>query len=167
VKTILAPIDFSAVTPRVVADAAHLARMLDARLVLLNVSRPDSLADEPVSFHQMMEDLVEHPLDFNGSSPPSPSNDPPQRGPVAGDSLQLIGEPVDVILQQAKALAADYIIMGSHGHSALHDFVFGSVAAGVLRDAPCPIMIVPSRRVHPSKPAKRQSVEGAVHRHVD
>ena len=38
-KTILAPVDFSAVTPRVIAEAAALARAQAGRVVLLNVTQ--------------------------------------------------------------------------------------------------------------------------------
>ena len=43
-------------------------------------------------------------------------------------------------------LEADLIMMGSHGHSAIYRLLVGSVTEGVMRKAPCPIMIVPSPR---------------------
>jgi nucleotide-binding universal stress UspA family protein len=146
-KTILAPVDFSEVTPWLVTEAAALARQLDGRLVLLNVTRPDALRDDQAAFRKTMERLVERPLK------PTAGDAPHGRAPIihgeaiSGDSLQLIGEPVQMILDQAGKLSADYIVMGSHGRSALHDLVFGSVAAGVLRDARCPVILVPSREM--------------------
>ncbi|MBI4621943.1 MAG: universal stress protein [Verrucomicrobia bacterium] len=44
---------------------------------------------------------------------------------------------------QAEKNAADFIVMGSHGHTALYDLVVGSTTHGVLRRATCPVVIVP------------------------
>ena len=85
-------------------------------------------------------------LDQPGAAPEGPrythEGDPDDR-PVPGDSIQLIGDPVGVILEQAAQLPADYIVMGSHGHSVLYDCVVGSTAAGVVKRAECPVMLVP------------------------
>jgi nucleotide-binding universal stress UspA family protein len=42
----------------------------------------------------------------------------------------------------AGALPADLIVMGTHGRAGVERFVLGSVAEKVLREAPCPVMIV-------------------------
>ena len=46
------------------------------------------------------------------------------------------------ILDTAKAIDADLIVMGSHGRKGLEKFVLGSVAAQVLSHAHLPILIV-------------------------
>jgi nucleotide-binding universal stress UspA family protein len=50
---------------------------------------------------------------------------------------------VAAILEQAQKLGAEYIVIGSHGHSAVYDVMMGSVASGVLKKSPCPVLIVP------------------------
>ena len=60
--------------------------------------------------------------------------------------VQLTGAPVPLILEQAKALAADYIVMGSHGHTAFYDLLVGTTTHGVLKKAPCPVLVVPKAR---------------------
>ena len=145
-KTILAPIDFSRVTPWVVAEAADLARRLNGYLILLNVTKPYTRRNNQAAFLKTMQKLVEHRLKAvaaRGQGKRPSAGDPDL---VSGDSIQLIGDPVPTILEQAKKLSADFVVMGSHGRSALHDLVFGSVAAGVLKHAQCPVIIVPSRR---------------------
>ena len=61
------------------------------------------------------------------------------------------GVPVPIILDRARKSRAAYIVMGSHGHSALYDLLAGSTATGVVKQSPCPVVIVPPM---PKKPAK-------------
>jgi nucleotide-binding universal stress UspA family protein len=55
------------------------------------------------------------------------------------------------ILDHAKQVSADYLVMGSHGHTALYDLLVGSTTHGVLLRAPCPVVITPSPKA--AKPA--------------
>ena len=56
------------------------------------------------------------------------------------------GLPVDLILQTCKEESADLIVVGSHGHGAVYNLLVGSVTAGVLKSAKCPVLVVPSPR---------------------
>ena len=47
------------------------------------------------------------------------------------------------ILELARRLRASYIVLGSHGHTAVYDLLFGSTTHAVLRKAPCPVLVVP------------------------
>ena len=58
-------------------------------------------------------------------------------------TVQLTGAPAPLILEQAEKENADYIVMGSHGHTAFYDLLVGSTTHQVLRKSPCPVMIVP------------------------
>ncbi|MSU70996.1 MAG: universal stress protein [Opitutus sp.] len=58
--------------------------------------------------------------------------------------MQVNGSPVPEIIEQAQQLAADYIVIGSHGHTALHDLLAGGTASGVLKRATCPVVIIPA-----------------------
>jgi nucleotide-binding universal stress UspA family protein len=50
------------------------------------------------------------------------------------------------ICELAKELDARMIVLGSHGWGAIRSALYGSVAAGVLRHAPCPVLVVPERK---------------------
>lgn len=52
-------------------------------------------------------------------------------------------EPADLILEQADAVKADLLVMGSHGRGALMEALLGDVTHTVLRKAPCPVLVVP------------------------
>jgi nucleotide-binding universal stress UspA family protein len=61
-----------------------------------------------------------------------------------------MGAPADEILAYAKRHAIDLIVVGSHARGRLASTILGSVADAVVRDATCPVMIVPLR------PARRR-----------
>ena len=46
---------------------------------------------------------------------------------------------------EAVTCGADYIVMGSHGHTPLYDLLVGTTTHGVLKNARCPVVIVPAR----------------------
>lgn len=54
----------------------------------------------------------------------------------------LTGQPKSVIIDTAKAWAADMIIVGSHGRSGLGQFFLGSVSMSVLSAAPCSVLVI-------------------------
>ena len=60
-----------------------------------------------------------------------------------------LGRPTDVILRVAEEVDADLIIMGTHGRAGLRRLAMGSVAESVLRQADCPVLIVPSPQQEP------------------
>jgi nucleotide-binding universal stress UspA family protein len=55
------------------------------------------------------------------------------------------GKPIEKILLEAERLQPVLIVLGSHGHGALHHLLLGSVSEGVLRKANSPVVIVPCR----------------------
>jgi nucleotide-binding universal stress UspA family protein len=55
------------------------------------------------------------------------------------------GDAKTVILDRIERSGADFVVVGSHGASALSRFLLGNVAAAVLRYAPCSVEIVRAR----------------------
>jgi nucleotide-binding universal stress UspA family protein len=60
------------------------------------------------------------------------------------------GSPVDAILACAAEIAADLIVLGSHGRDGLGHLLFGSTAERVLHKAPCPTLILPAHAAEPA-----------------
>jgi nucleotide-binding universal stress UspA family protein len=60
--------------------------------------------------------------------------------------LLVEGPPVRTLLEEAGRLEADMIVVGSHGYGAVARALLGSVSAGVVRHATCPVLVVPARR---------------------
>lgn len=64
-----------------------------------------------------------------------------------GDETQHVstGPPAAVIVEAARACAADLVVVGSHGRGPLKAALLGSVSTDVVRSAPCPVVVVPPR----------------------
>ena len=58
----------------------------------------------------------------------------------------LAGSPKRVILEDAEAFGADWIVVGSHGQGMLERFLLGSVSQAVALHAKCSVAIVRSPR---------------------
>jgi nucleotide-binding universal stress UspA family protein len=146
VNTILVPIDFSGVTDGVVTEAAALAKLRPSRIVLLNVISPPLY---PYEFSDIPESIVPLIAATEKASARELARwrrELLRRG-VQSRILQLGGVPAQVILEQARTIPADHIVMGSHGHTALYDLIAGSTTTRVLKGAPCPVVVVPSQKL--------------------
>jgi nucleotide-binding universal stress UspA family protein len=150
-KTILAAIDFSAVSRRVVTEALDLARAVKGRVVLLHsIPPPPIIATD-------LAPLVGPALYFTDDMVKAAERrlrriqrEREARG-VPIETICLNGFPPTRVLAQAKTCRANYIVLGSHGHTALYDLVAGSTASGVLKRAPCPVVVVPAPKKSKSR----------------
>ncbi|MFN3580474.1 MAG: universal stress protein [Pseudomonas sp.] len=57
----------------------------------------------------------------------------------------LDGDPRHAIVTEAKKQSADLIVIGKRGRNRIHEFLLGSTAETIARDAHCPVLIVPSK----------------------
>jgi nucleotide-binding universal stress UspA family protein len=55
------------------------------------------------------------------------------------------GIPKTVIVDAARSWEADLIVVGSHGYGRFQRAVLGSVALGVLTDAPCSVLVAKTK----------------------
>ena len=149
-KTILTPVDFSDVSDSVVDAAADLARATQARLVLLTVIQPPVFTAE---YTAVMENIAE--ITAIGERSAAKRLDALQtrlqQNGFEVEAIQFSGAPIAHIIEQAEKAHADYIVMGSHGHTAFYDLLVGSTTHGVLKRAKCPVVIIPPRDHLPKK----------------
>jgi nucleotide-binding universal stress UspA family protein len=53
-----------------------------------------------------------------------------------------MGHVAQTVIDYARDVRADLIVMGTHGRTGLAHFIIGSVAERVVRLAPCPVLTV-------------------------
>jgi nucleotide-binding universal stress UspA family protein len=141
---ILVPVDFSEATTEALRIAWNLASDCAAKVYLLHVEQlcaEDLKGARPQRFHR--EFLVRLAREDHRELRQL-AQDLRLRGCDA-DALLVRGYTVDKILNEARRLKADLIVMGSHGHGRLYDALVGSICQGVLRKATVPVLVVPAR----------------------
>jgi nucleotide-binding universal stress UspA family protein len=162
-KRILVPIDFSDVTPPVIDLARQLAKSLGAEIHLVHV-RELSAAAAPSALGYGLAGMPEFaPMSgvpvpgFGPMQQPIPE-DEGQRSKLAQWEKEIAqagikvalheptGAVAEEILNQADALNADLIVIGTHGHGAMYNLLVGSVTKGVIKHSARPVLLVPAPR---------------------
>lgn len=142
-RQILAALDFSAVTRAVVEQAASLAGAYGAELTLLHVAAPDPAFIGYDVGPQTVRDARARELRTEHRGLQDLADELRARG-LRAKALLVQGPAVETLLREARELGAETIVLGSHGHGRVYDVLVGSVAHGVLRQAPCPVLVVPA-----------------------
>jgi nucleotide-binding universal stress UspA family protein len=145
IRRILCPTDFSDPARHALDHAKALAQQYEAELTLLHV----------VSFAQLPAPTFPPYYGYRGVQAPKVRDDLirelEQLASVSrseGLQTRLLlqdGEVAKRILEQAREMSADLVVLGTHGSSGFERLVLGSVTEKVLRTAPCPVLTVPPR----------------------
>jgi universal stress protein A len=134
---ILCALDLDKAASQVLTVAAALAKESDATLYVLHVARiPTRDMDVPLPFKAeplwekearlFLEDLI--------------SGNTARQGRY---EICVVSGLADLdIVRTATRLAIDLIVMGTHGRGGLKHLILGSVAEHVIREAPCPVLIL-------------------------
>ncbi|MFT7537150.1 MAG: nucleotide-binding universal stress UspA family protein [Hyphomicrobiaceae bacterium] len=142
---ILVALDFSDYAEVVLAKAVQLARAMEGSLTILHVAAPEPgfvglevgpqsvrdsrarvLEKEHQELHRMAEEVKAAGVDAR--------------------AFLFAGPTSEKILQEAAKLRVDWIVMGTHGRSAIATALLGSVSSAVLHGATCPVVIVPAAK---------------------
>ncbi len=59
----------------------------------------------------------------------------------------LAGDPAEQIVRFARKTGFDLLVVGTHGRTGVQRLVLGSVAERIVRQAPCPVLVVRPREV--------------------
>ena len=141
IRRIVCPIDFSPTAQHALDYAAELARSTNAELVLLHVV-PDF--DYPIRGLGMAQ-AFPHLRPEMHTRAKEQLTAVQQKLKNVKSTLELRdGVAHDAILDCAKAVKADMIVMGTHGHTGLKHALLGSSAERVVRLSPCPVLTVRS-----------------------
>lgn len=142
ISRLLVATDFSAASKAALRTAVVLAKRLNARVVLLHAAEPSgSLQSEPLRIDDLSR--KRYAQQFRKIISASRMDD------VITDQVVITGNPVQVILDQAKHQKADLIILGTQGRRGMKRLMLGSVAEAVVRRASCPVFTVRTQMGNP------------------
>lgn len=142
---ILVPVDFSDCSLEAVEYAALMAERHRASLTLLHVLEPVSYGLDFTLLHGgKREEMRERSTARLGDLTRALAD-----AGIPADSQVRGGTPFESILDSAKTIPADLIVMGTHGRRGLSHALCGSVAEAVLRQSRCPVLTVRSPKYGP------------------
>jgi len=135
ISRLLVATDFSAASKAALRTAVELAKRLNARGVLVHAAEPSgSLQADPLRVDELSRRRCAGRLQKIISAS--------QADEVITDKSVITGNPVEVILDQAKHEKADLIVIGTQGRRGMKRLMLGSVAEAVVRRATCPVFTV-------------------------
>jgi len=134
IKRILLPTDLSPLSLGALDCAIDLAQPTQAEIVFICVIEPIQYAFPPMLIKEQQKEAAEKLTRIAAKVI--------KRYPNCRTQV-LFGVAYQVIVEQAHKIKADMIVMSTRGRSALHDFLVGSVAERVVRNATCPVLMVP------------------------
>lgn len=144
-KDILVAIDFSEVTGSLLDQACRLAEAFGAALRIVHVAAPDPDFEGFKARPQSVKNKLGADLRKEHRSLQYMGDRVKRRG-IEAKTLLLQGPTVETLLKYAGEERVDLIIAGSHGHGNLYKALVGSVSEGILRNPPCPVLLVPAAR---------------------
>ena len=136
-KNILLPVDGSKFMERNIKYACDVAKTEKAKLTLIHVVSLPTVVEpgvpiDPTPFEQAGTQTLEKAKEIAKDC-----------GVDAETKLgRTFGNPGQEILKAAEEGKYDLIIIGAKGHSLLRNLMIGSVCDTVVRNAPCPVLVV-------------------------
>lgn len=143
-KTIVALVDLSDLTFKVLKQAHTLAKAFDSQVIILHaVPKEPTVVDVGLVAQTILQDPSPKVIEQHHAQLLEMRDSLVKFG-VDTTVQQLPGASVDAVLEETKKLQADLIILGSHHHSTIYNLLIGSVTDDVLKRAHCPVLVVPS-----------------------
>lgn len=146
IKTILVPTDFTKDAEKAWVYALEVALKTGAKLHLLHS------AEEPYDFAVRVEEAVEAATEYASEKFEEMILSARSSEDYKDLSIEYSigrGKPYGVIMEKARALVADLLIMGTKGEASLKRIIFGNVTSNVILDSEIPVLTVPENSKKP------------------
>lgn len=143
-RTILVPVDFSGHSEAALDYAVELAGKLDAKLYILNVVGIPAFG-VPELGAALAPTVIDSIVRDSEAALAKLADARRSKVQIAGTLLRT-GDARDMIIHTAEEVAADLIVMGTHGRRGVGRALLGSVAESVVRTSPCPVLTIRGRK---------------------
>jgi len=141
-KNIIVALDFRENSGLLIDQAASIAKAFNAKIWLIHTANDDPKfigfkvgpqyirnlkAEELREEHSMLQKL----------------SDELNKGGITSEGLLISGKAVEAILDEAKQLKADLIVVGHHSQSLLSQALMGDTSSEIIRKSGIPLLVVP------------------------
>jgi nucleotide-binding universal stress UspA family protein len=138
---ILVATDFSACADAALRAATALARAMGSTLAIVHVQSPlpayafaEGAAPDLARLEEDQRRWAQERLEQQAET---------VRASGLGVSTAIrVGTPADEVVEAAREMGADLIVVGTHGRTGLNRLLIGSVAERIVRTAPCPVLTI-------------------------
>lgn len=139
-RRICCAVDFSDPSRFAMEEAADLARTFHGQLTLVHVEEPRPVM--PIDVIVPAASAFEAPSVDVARCVTAWRVEASARAGSPVKSAVRVGAPAEEILRFARDEAMDLLVVGTHGRTGLKHLVLGSVAERIVRQAPCPVLVV-------------------------
>ena len=143
IKKVLIALDYDETAHKVAEEGYSIAKAMNGETILLHV-----ISEKPVYYSAYMY-MRELQVDIMSDLKKSTQNFLNKTKDLLGDeSIQTVlkeGEIAETILDTAKVLKVDMIVLGTHSRKWLEKIIMGSVAEEILKDTTIPLYIIPTK----------------------
>jgi nucleotide-binding universal stress UspA family protein len=154
---ILVAIDLKPGTERLLAEAQRYAKALEAIVDIIHVADPDpdfvgyiKSAQQPetgghavTDYDQTLRDDRAKELRSEHQQAQAIAAKMRAAGIRVDQALMVQGPTLESILEEARKLSTDLLVLGSHQHGALYRLWYGDIAIDAAKQAPCALLVVP------------------------
>jgi len=146
-KRILAAIDFSESTEKVIDRAKTMTKESNGELLIVHSESLDSYLSAITNEYNQtpsMELINEKKKIIEDRL--QEIHDNLQKDGIKAECILMEGTAVENILQEAEIFKADIIIIGSHKHGRFYNLLFGSVHKSLITRSPIPVLVIPPEK---------------------
>ena len=140
ISRLLVPIDFSKFSDQALKYGMELSQKFQAELHLLHVLEVYSSGAPQFTMGLALPERQEESNEVALEKLAALPGDCPAELKVLRETAH--GSPLVEIIKYASGHEIDMIVMGTHGRTGLSHVFLGSVAENVVRQAPCPVLVV-------------------------
>ena len=148
-EKILVPLDGSELAQIALPYAEKLAKALGSQIILIYVSESDD--DRNQHMHQFYLQQMAEAAQRDAER----FQDRQGVGTIKVDSVMIVGDPAEAIVEYADKQDIGLIVMTTHGRSGIKRWAMGSVADKVLRSTKQPIALIRAKGARPDMLGER------------
>ncbi len=141
-SSIVVAIDGSVFSDRAVDAAVEVARAFNAELLLCHAIDTAKAGRMTLGDPALLEGSYKA-LEEDGDAFLRDASERVTRAGGRARTKLVYGDPADEISNVARHERARMIVVGTHGRAGISQLLLGSVAAGIVRNAAVPVMVVP------------------------